>query len=166
MNICLKLLLILTFSLPFLSSTVNGQDGEINDAVPTEAAPTEADPSDRDVIDDILEPEPDDLADLESIDEVEDESFDDRPGGPVMDLPSMEPETIEGDAGDWRIPRTNGQLGNVLQGHWVSLNDKGELQGRISTINREDLNMQPTACLLYTSPSPRDATLSRMPSSA
>jgi len=25
---------------------------------------------------------------------------------------------------------------------------------------------EPTACLLYTSPSPRDATLSRMPSSA
>ena len=27
-------------------------------------------------------------------------------------------------------------------------------------------NTQPTDCLLYTSPSPRDATLSRMPSSA
>ena len=27
-------------------------------------------------------------------------------------------------------------------------------------------NMQVSACLLYTSPSPRDATLSRMPSSA
>ena len=28
------------------------------------------------------------------------------------------------------------------------------------------INIQPNACLLYTSPSPRDATLSRMPSSA
>ena len=28
------------------------------------------------------------------------------------------------------------------------------------------LNISPTSCLLYTSPSPRDATLSRMPSSA
>ena len=27
-------------------------------------------------------------------------------------------------------------------------------------------NLQPLVCLLYTSPSPRDATLSRMPSSA
>ena len=31
---------------------------------------------------------------------------------------------------------------------------------------RENLLEQNTACLLYTSPSPRDATLSRMPSSA
>ena len=29
-----------------------------------------------------------------------------------------------------------------------------------------DTSMQESACLLYTSPSPRDATLSRMPSSA
>ena len=29
-----------------------------------------------------------------------------------------------------------------------------------------DSNVQPNICLLYTSPSPRDATLSRMPSSA
>ena len=29
-----------------------------------------------------------------------------------------------------------------------------------------DINEEPTTCLLYTSPSPRDATLSRMPSSA
>ena len=30
----------------------------------------------------------------------------------------------------------------------------------------EELHRQITSCLLYTSPSPRDATLSRMPSSA
>ena len=30
----------------------------------------------------------------------------------------------------------------------------------------ELLQVQPESCLLYTSPSPRDATLSRMPSSA
>ena len=32
--------------------------------------------------------------------------------------------------------------------------------------NNEDLAVRPNPCLLYTSPSPRDATLSRMPSSA
>ena len=31
---------------------------------------------------------------------------------------------------------------------------------------RNDLNLLSNICLLYTSPSPRDATLSRMPSSA
>ena len=36
--------------------------------------------------------------------------------------------------------------------------DMGNLQERITTTNK--------GCLLYTSPSPRDATLSRMPSSA
>ena len=30
----------------------------------------------------------------------------------------------------------------------------------------EPINNRPNPCLLYTSPSPRDATLSRMPSSA
>ena len=31
---------------------------------------------------------------------------------------------------------------------------------------QSSLTLQPSTCLLYTSPSPRDATLSRMPSSA
>ena len=33
-------------------------------------------------------------------------------------------------------------------------------------INESDMILKPDTCLLYTSPSPRDATLSRMPSSA
>ena len=42
-----------------------------------------------------------------------------------------------------------------------------ELEGPspVVTIDREEINRS-SACLLYTSPSPRDATLSRMPSSA
>ena len=45
--------------------------------------------------------------------------------------------------------------GNVIS--WASAGQKGFKGSRKST---------PYACLLYTSPSPRDATLSRMPSSA
>ena len=37
---------------------------------------------------------------------------------------------------------------------------------RLAGLNVYRLVNEPTACLLYTSPSPRDATLSRMPSSA
>ena len=36
----------------------------------------------------------------------------------------------------------------------------------VSTLNAQLKIEDPEACLLYTSPSPRDATLSRMPSSA
>ena len=42
-----------------------------------------------------------------------------------------------------------------------------ELEGEYLAITKNKLYAAlPTACLLYTSPSPRDATLSRMPSSA
>ena len=43
-----------------------------------------------------------------------------------------------------------------------------EVLERRGTLERTDRNgtAKPIACLLYTSPSPRDATLSRMPSSA
>ena len=37
---------------------------------------------------------------------------------------------------------------------------------RLSVIDITERSNQPMTCLLYTSPSPRDATLSRMPSSA
>ena len=43
---------------------------------------------------------------------------------------------------------------NIVQG-------KGDFQGGMCSLNDESY-----ICLLYTSPSPRDATLSRMPSSA
>ena len=38
--------------------------------------------------------------------------------------------------------------------------------GRVSSTQTPELMGQPDACLLYTSPSPRDGLLSRMPSSA
>ena len=46
----------------------------------------------------------------------------------------------------------------------LKLLDIGEVEVRLS--NRKILKGSLLACLLYTSPSPRDATLSRMPSSA
>ena len=39
-------------------------------------------------------------------------------------------------------------------------------QNNIAKINKTNVTTQDFICLLYTSPSPRDATLSRMPSSA
>ena len=47
---------------------------------------------------------------------------------------------------------------NALHGRW---GEDGSIQGLL-----EWLRIPYTHCLLYTSPSPRDATLSRMPSSA
>ena len=45
---------------------------------------------------------------------------------------------------------------------------KSDITGSVSSVKSEDIQAFPilNACLLYTSPSPRDATLSRMPSSA
>ena len=51
----------------------------------------------------------------------------------------------------------------------VDLSDKGVLEAEKSGQIIKDLNINidiSYTCLLYTSPSPRDATLSRMPSSA
>ena len=36
----------------------------------------------------------------------------------------------------------------------------------VKALDNVQLSLRPGTCLLYTSPSPRDATLSRMPSSA
>ena len=45
--------------------------------------------------------------------------------------------------------------------------EAGNSQGAIADFTKAiEINPQYTICLLYTSPSPRDATLSRMPSSA
>ena len=51
------------------------------------------------------------------------------------------------------------------QTNWLRLITNGECLVD-SVVNVYDLNGNLLACLLYTSPSPRDATLSRMPSSA
>ena len=64
----------------------------------------------------------------------------------------------------------NAPLSGVLTGH-IDRNDC--IAYRSTTDNGEDERVRsfveeviPNGCLLYTSPSPRDATLSRMPSSA
>ena len=51
---------------------------------------------------------------------------------------------------------------------WVAVIDSGmNFDSEISRLlGRPEVLLLPKVCLLYTSPSPRDATLSRMPSSA
>ena len=43
---------------------------------------------------------------------------------------------------------------------------QGDQADAVGQIVQVPVTQEPTSCLLYTSPSPRDATLSRMPSSA
>ena len=49
----------------------------------------------------------------------------------------------------------------TIERRWIAEDDCGNVTQHIQLITVED-----NTCLLYTSPSPRDATLSRMPSSA
>ena len=56
-------------------------------------------------------------------------------------------------------------IGLEVEREEVYENIKGGLQGLIVG-EVKSVEKHPNACLLYTSPSPRDATLSRMPSSA
>ena len=48
----------------------------------------------------------------------------------------------------------------------VTTGEKAGLWGTITNTNLQILEQLSTGCLLYTSPSPRDRTRSRMPSSA
>ena len=70
-----------------------------------------------------------------------------------------------GDAYAWRLkfgvlgPATN----TIVQPEFDDMRPAG-VSNHYSRIRNE--NAQAISCLLYTSPSPRDATLSRMPSSA
>ena len=50
--------------------------------------------------------------------------------------------------------------------HQKLLHRTTQLQPHQAQIRRQSLQQQFTACLLYTSPSPRDLSTSRMPSSA
>ena len=78
-------------------------------------------------------------------------------------------EKILDEAKDWLTAKRNVILATVIQtwgssprpiGSRMIINDKGDFSGSVSGGCVE------TACLLYTSPSPRDGLLSRMPSSA
>ena len=64
------------------------------------------------------------------------------------------------------VAHYSGTLVNALAYHFKNLPVKdGEPLNRLGLVHRIDKNTS-GLCLLYTSPSPRDATLSRMPSSA
>ena len=63
------------------------------------------------------------------------------------------------------VVEVEGHEGPDPLGHWMGRSDQlkdGQLISRLGP--NGSLSFKP--CLLYTSPSPRDATLSRMPSSA
>jgi len=49
---------------------------------------------------------------------------------------------------------------------WNALYQIRDFAHRVSGLRAQDANGHPMACLLYTSPSPRDLSTSRMPSSA
>ena len=72
--------------------------------------------------------------------------------------------TVDSTCNDMRIDRwTRLKIGKIPQG----LIEKYLRSGKIK-INKKKIksSTKVKTCLLYTSPSPRDATLSRMPSSA
>ena len=59
-------------------------------------------------------------------------------------------------------------LGALLFGAmwWGAVNGQHQARAQQATIDRIALHVEGKLCLLYTSPSPRDRTRSRMPSSA
>ena len=61
---------------------------------------------------------------------------------------------------------TQTQLADVFLGKITNWSEFGCADKKIVTVWRSDGSGTTKGCLLYTSPSPRDATLSRMPSSA
>ena len=87
----------------------------------------------------------------------------------MSDLASTNPATLALHAGYRADPATNAVAVPIYQttsyqfrsaehaANLFSLSELGNIYTRI---------MNPTTCLLYTSPSPRDGLLSRMPSSA
>ena len=65
----------------------------------------------------------------------------------------------------WYSPLTV-DIENIAKGKHDSDTDIYDVDGRFNPVKFEQLFALYDTCLLYTSPSPRDATLSRMPSSA
>ena len=67
------------------------------------------------------------------------------------------------------IKRQREQLIQDLEAVYMAAFDRlGDLEGEVGEVKAAQLTQMilNSNCLLYTSPSPRDATLSRMPSSA
>ena len=64
------------------------------------------------------------------------------------------------------FPKTPVTDGTYFQGRKLPIESAKLKVGATSRVLKPDANLQSFTCLLYTSPSPRDATLSRMPSSA
>ena len=75
-----------------------------------------------------------------------------------MKLIREEIETV-----DFIVEERNGKKNMFIEGIFL----QGDLKNRNGRMYpMETLRREVQSCLLYTSPSPRDATLSRMPSSA
>ena len=81
------------------------------------------------------------------------------PWGQSLYVPDAEKSMI--DAGWQQVPYNQMQPGDVF----VMKDQKSPPQAHIGVATDNQLILS-NSCLLYTSPSPRDATLSRMPSSA
>ena len=75
-----------------------------------------------------------------------------------------------GHAGHPEVVGTMGQLPDgamtLIETEEDAQNYKPENSDNLALVTQTTLSVDDTTCLLYTSPSPRDATLSRMPSSA
>ena len=70
---------------------------------------------------------------------------------------------------DFFIDATEGELNRRLRTKDMVVRATATADGQYLSLPTdwlEAINIEITSCLLYTSPSPRDATLSRMPSSA
>ena len=85
-------------------------------------------------------------------------------GGAIVNTAS-----ISGLFGDWGLPAYNAAKGAVMNLTRALAADHARDNIRVNAVcpgGVETSMTDPLVCLLYTSPSPRDATLSRMPSSA
>ena len=83
------------------------------------------------------------------------------PNGSTFNRPYLAALNVDTGAIDWNFwPNLDGPVYSVTRAPDGNLLIGGEFTGGIRVLNPA------TGCLLYTSPSPRDATLSRMPSSA
>ena len=88
------------------------------------------------------------------------------PGWPGILLHEAIGHGLEGDFNRKKTSAFSDKMGQRVAAEGVTVVDDGTIPGRRGSINVDDEGTPSKRCLLYTSPSPRDATLSRMPSSA